>query len=89
MRWLEGITNSMGMNLSKLWEMVKDREIWHAAVHEVTELDTTEKLKNNKKKYQTAGSLLSLSLHLYLSLPHDYTMKRSVSATPEERLRRT
>ena len=74
MRQLDSVTNSMDMNLSKLWEIVEDRGAWHATVHEVSESDTVQGL-NSKSKYTHTHT----HIYIYIYTHNVFFMHESIN----------
>ena len=70
---MDGITESMDMSFSMLWEMVKDRQPWHAAIHGVTkESDTTERMNNSTIYYYLVLTALISKANIYNILRKSY-----------------
>ena len=72
MRWLDGITPSMDMSLSEFWEIVKDREAWHAAVHGVAKSWIRLKQLNNNTSYSVLYLPSSMSRRVLVDSRHFY-----------------
>ena len=68
LKWLDSITDSIDLSLSKLWEVVKDREAWHAVVHRVTELDMTERLNNSNIMYYSCEIIVEVHFFFFLQM---------------------